>query len=886
MPLEGDMGTLSPFASVRPSCFGYGAVESIKVKAPASYFGGQKAPISCGRMDAGKKFLLGEIASSILTTKCRSPGFKVLATSGVSVLQTESRRTDVDELKKVSKYLFRTEDGGHVKVSTWKKDGKCAVSIEVSPLEVGSNDCELVLVWGIYRSNSASLISVDSGQSTSPSRTVDTPLIQNSSGKFAVELEFEAKQTPFYLSFLLKSIANDESSGSEIRSHRKVNFCVPIGLDRGHPYPLGLSFSADGSVNFAFFSRKTENVVLCLYDNATAEKPALELDLDPYVNRSGDIWHASLEGGRKFLGYGYRCQNSALLGDGDNVDVSPVVLDPYAKIIASSGADHASVVYPKYLGILCEEPTFDWSGDVRPNLSMEKLVVYRLSVMHFTERKSSKLSGNVLGTFAGLAEKLNHFKTLGVNAVLLEPIFPFAEQQGPYFPCHFFSPSSLYGPSGSSMSAISSMKEMVKKLHAHGIEVFLEVVFSHTAEGGALQGIDDASYYYANRVADLESRNALNCNYPIVQTLVLDSLRHWVTEFHVDGFCFVNASFLLRGFHGEHLSRPPLVESIAFDPLLSNTKIIADCWDPQDPVLKETRFPHWKRWAEINTKFCFDVRKFLRGEGLLSDLATRLCGSGDIFSGGRGPAFSFNFIARNSGLTLVDLVSFSGEKLASELSWNCGEEGPTNKTPVLERRLKQIRNYLFILFVSLGVPVLNLGDECGQSSGGSASYSDRKAFDWKALTTGFGVQTSQFISFLGSFRVRRSDLLQKRNFLKEDNIEWYGSDLSPPKWDVPSSKFLAMMLKAEKSETQLSSEYTATNGDLFVAFNAAGRSESVTLPPVAEGMAWFRLVDTALPFPGFFTNDGEPVAEQIEDLFIYEMKSHSCILFEARSLGE
>ncbi|XP_050365591.1 isoamylase 2, chloroplastic [Argentina anserina] len=445
---------------------------------------------------------------------------------------------------------------------------------------------------------------------------------------------------------------------------------------------------------------------------------------------------------------------------------------------------------------------------------------------------------------------------------------------------------SCFGPSGGPVAAINSMKEMVKEFHANGIEVLLEVVFTHTAKGEVLQGIDKSSYYRASKADDLEARNSLNCNHPVVQQMVLDSLRYWVTEFHVDGFCFINASSLLCGVDGEYQSHPPLVEAIAFDPVLTKTKFIADRWDPHEMVLKETCFPHWKRWAEVNTRFCNDVRNFLRGEGLLSDLATRLCGNGDIFSDGRGPAFSFNFISRNSGLPLVDLVSFSGSELSSELSWNCGEEGPTSKTAVLERRLKQIRNFLFILFLSLGVPVLNMGDECGQSSGGSPAYRDRKSFDWKALETGFATQTTQFISYLSSLRRRRSDLLQKQHFFKEENIDWFGSDQSSPRWEDPLCKFLAVRLKADQveAENQSNNEYADLRGDLFVAFSAANQLETVILPPLPEGMAWSRLVDTALPFPGFFSISGEPVIEEMESLIAYEMKSHSCALFEARSL--
>uniref|UniRef100_A0A2P2K3R8 Glycosyl hydrolase family 13 catalytic domain-containing protein n=1 Tax=Rhizophora mucronata TaxID=61149 RepID=A0A2P2K3R8_RHIMU len=784
----------------------------------------------CGNKATGKpvqkKLLPRDVSQNVIKTPRWSLNLMESATSRLFVQGTEQMITACNEVG-VSSYLFRTENGSLVKVSVIKKNVKYAVHIEVSSLGPDTSDSKLLLTWGIYRSDSSCPMPFDSQHSSIDVRTIETPLTRNSFGQLALDLEFEAKQTPFYLSFLLKSVLNAESTVIEIRSHRRENFCVPIGFDRG------------------------------------------------------DVWHASLEGAWNFLSYGYQCKGSAE-GNNENFDANLIVWDPYAKVAVTVSVDNGSGLLPRYLGRLCKEPVFDWNGDVRPNLAMEKLVVYRLNVRHFTEHKSSQLSKDIAGTFVGLTEKLNHLKNLGVNAVLLEPIFPFDEKKGPYFPCHFFSPTNLYGPSGGSVSAISSMKEMVKNMHSNGIEVLLEVVFTHTADHGALQGIDDPSYYYVNRDVDLQLSSALNCNYPVVQGMILDSLRYWVTEFYVDGFCFINASSLLIGFHGERLSRPPLVEAIAFDPLLSKIKIIADCWDPQDMVPKETCFPHWKRWAELNTKFCYDVRNFLRGEGLLSNLATRLCGSGDIFLRGRGPSFSFNFIARNFGLPLVDVVSFSSGGLALESSWNCGEEGPTNKTPVLERRLKQIRNHLFILYVSLGVPVLNMGDECGQSSGGSILYVDRKPFDWNALSTSFGNQTTRFISFLSSLRVRRSDLLQRGNFLKEENVQWNGSDQSPPRWEDPTCKFLAMTLKADE-ETQSSYGLSHPKGDLYIAFNAAGQSESVVLPPTPEGMVWRRLVDTALPFPAFFSNDGELVVEQMAGLITYEMKSHSCTLFEASS---
>ncbi|XP_022758172.1 isoamylase 2, chloroplastic-like [Durio zibethinus] len=867
------MATLSPSLTIGPHCLNFGASELSKLSVVTHFLCKNKKGQNLQGIDVGRNLFPRKVVQNAVQSPHWSLDLRCFAASQVSFEQTEqsfTKTSQVDELKNLSTYLFRTEIGGQVKVFVRKKSVKYVVDIEVSSLQLSSDESQLVLSGGIYRSDQHI-----------KNRIIETPFIARSSSELALEFEFEAKEVPCYFSFLLKASSGANSSRLEIRSHRKTSFCVPIGSDQGYPAPLGLSFSSDGSMNFAVYSRNAESLVLCLYDDTASEKPALELDLDPYVNRTGDIWHASIEGAWTFVSYGYRCK-----GDRDTFHAERVLLDPYAKIIGSSIPNHCeSGLLLKHLGRLCKEPAFDWSGDVFPNIAMEKLVVYRLNVMRFTEDKSSKLPANVAGTFSGVTEKVQHLKDLGINAVLLEPIFTFDEHKGPYFPCHFFSPMNLYGPANGSVSAINSIKEMVKNMHANGIEVFLEVVFTHTAEGRALQGLDDLSYYCRNNIEDLEARNAMNCNYPVVQQMILDSLRHWVTEFHIDGFCFINASCLLRGFYGEHLSRPPLVEAIAFDPLLSMTKIIADCWDPQNMMPKEIRFPHWKKWAEMNSKFCTDIRNFLRGEGALSSLATRLCGSGDIFSDGRGPAFSFNFIAKNFGLPLVDLVSFCNAELASEISWNCGEEGPTTKTAVLERRLKQIRNFLFILFVSLGVPVLNMGDECGQSSGGSLSYDSRKFLDWNAMTTGFGIQTTKFISFFSSLRMRRSDLLQKRSFLKEENIEWQGINRSPPGWQDPSCKFLAMTLKADKAESQLSSEASQLKGDLFIAINAADKAESIILPPPLQGMSWRRLVDTSLPYPAFFSADGKAVPEQTTGLVAYEMKSHSCTLFEACAGG-
>lgn len=848
------MATLPTPMATKSCCICCGSTEISKLVSWSHYSSGTKLSQSSER--EGTKWKLLQ----------RGPmrQLKVSAMARVSVEEIDkiyTLNTGAGKQEKGSSYLFRTEIGGQVKVSVKKTNSKYVVFVEVSSLQLPGDSVGLILAWGVHRSDSTCTQTLDFG-SLAPQReplVFENAINQIVDSVYAIELEFALEHTPFFLSFLLKS-----SCDLEIRNHNHMKFCVPVGLDRGRPFPLGLSFPTDGTINFAVFSRNAESVILCLYSDASADQPTLELDLDPYVHRTGDIWHVSMEDSRNFVAYGYRFRGT----NRDNFDGGRVIVDPYAKMIETRNNPGTAC-----LGMFSRVEPFDWAGDVRPNLSMERLMIYRLNVKGFTQHKSSQLAANVAGTFYGLAEKMDHFKDLGINAVLLEPIFPCDEQEGSYAPFHFFSPMNIYGPSSNQISAINSMKDAVKRLHSSGIEVLLEVVFTHSADSRSLQGIDDPSYYGLN--GPVETRRALNCNYPIVQQLILDSIRHWVVDFHIDGFCFMNASSLLRGFHGEPLSRPPLVEAIAFDPILSRTKIIGDCWDPVEAVQKEAEFPHWKRWAEMNSKFCINIRSFLRGDGLLSDLATRLCGSGDLFSDGRGPAFSFNFIARNFGLSLVDLVCFSEGKLAAELSWNCGDEGPTDNTAVLEKRLKQIRNFLFILYISLGVPVLNMGDECGHSTGGSPAYGARKSFDWSTLKTGFGMQSSQFISFLCSFRQRRGDLLQRRNFLIEENIDWHGSNQSPPKWDGPTGRFLAMTLKAEQDAKK------SPGGNLFIAFNGADRSESVILPPPPKGTSWRRLVDTALPYPGFFSAEGEPVIEQIPGSISYEMKSYSSVLFEA-----
>lgn len=794
-------------------------------------------------------------------------------------------------------YAFQTDAGGEVKAFVRRVDAVYKVTIEVYlPRRFGDLDHDLCLHWGLYWSDSSKWVVPDAGSVPDGTTSVTinkqefmkTPFQQGPTVSRTLDLAFDSSQAPLFLTFVLNS-PND----LWVRTHLGKHFVVPVGFYRGKPDPLGFSLGRDGSANFALYSRNAENVVLCLY-NATSTDPSLEIDLDPYMNRTGDVWHVSLDMLGHYIRYGYRCKGDINWDKGNRFHARRVLLDPYSKLLAPfvSGQDN-SRSSATCLGWLIEEPPFDWDEDSHPCLPLESLVVYRLNVQGFTIDKSSGLQADRRGTFLGLIDKIYYLRDLGVNAILLEPIFAFDRRRSPYCPYNFFAPMDCYGPLGDGISASSSLREMVKACHKIGIEVILEVVYTQTAEKGdeepetlSFRGIDNSSYYILgenNEVAAAETDNLFNCNHPIAQNMILDSLRHWVNEYHIDGFCFCNSSSLMRGRDGEILSRPPLIEAIAFDPVLSRIKIIADPGLPMTASCKAIEFPHWKKWAELNIRFRDDVRKFVRGDkDQLSNFSTRLCGSGDLFTDGRGPSFSFNFITHNFGLSLVDLVSFSAGNSSTELSWNCGEEGGTNNCLVLETRLKQIRNFLFILFISLGVPVLNMGDEYGQTKGGSMLLNDRKPFNWDALKTEFAVQTVRFIRFLSFFRTRRRDLLQRKTFAKIENLTWHGPIPDQPQWEDSSSSFLAVSLKHERNEN----DSRSTVGDLYIAFNSQQASVSATLPQLPDGMLWHLLVDTSLPFPETFSMEGTATDMLGISFSTHQMQPHSCVLFEARASKE
>ncbi|XP_073104275.1 isoamylase 3, chloroplastic isoform X4 [Elaeis guineensis] len=522
---------------------------------------------------------------------------------------------------------------------------------------------------------------------------------------------------------------------------------IPLKYSPGKAFPLGASKVEDG-INFALFSQHASSVILCLSvpkrQNVGEYGGMVEVALDPHKNKTGDIWHVCVEGlpGSGVL-YGYRVDGPQQWEQGYRYDSSIILLDPYAKLVAGR----------KYFGDVTDKTSkflgtydfsslpFDWGPDYKPpNTPETDLVIYEMNVHSFTADESSGLEPGIRGSYLGVIDKIPHLLELGINAVELLPVFEFDELEFQRYPnprdhlintwgystMNFFAPMSRYASSGGGPAvAAQEFKQMVKALHNAGIEVILDVVYNHTNEADddhpyttSFRGIDNKVYYMMDLKNNAEllnfsgCGNTLNCNHPVVMELILDSLRHWVEEYHVDGFRFDLASVLCRGNDGTPLNAPPLVKAIAKDYVLSRCKIIAEPWDCGGLYLVG-RFPNWDRWAEWNGKYRDDVRRFIKGDpGMKGTFATRVSGSSDLYQvNKRRPYHSINFVIAHDGFTLCDLVSYNfkhndangeGGKDGTNdnLSWNCGFEGETDDVNVLSLRSRQMKNFHVVLMIS------------------------------------------------------------------------------------------------------------------------------------------------------------------------------------------
>ena len=658
----------------------------------------------------------------------------------------------------------------------------------------------------------------------------------------------------------------------------------------GRPYPLGATWDGEG-VNFALFSEHAEGVELCLYD-PDAHQPEARVQMR---EKTHQVWHCYLPEARPGLRYGYRVHGPYAPEQGHRFNPSKLLLDPYAKSIRGElkwsnqhfgyriGSPRADLSIDRRNNaaqmLRCEviDPAFSWGDDRPPRTPWGETVIYELHVKGFT-RTHPDIPENLRGTYAGLASQpaIDHLRRLGVTAVELMPIHAFVDDRHlvekglrnywGYNTIGFFAPERRYSATGH----VHEVKTMVRRLHSYGIEVILDVVYNHTAEGNQLgptlsfRGIDNPAYY---RLSPQDARyytdytgcgNTLNMMHPRVLQLIMDSLRYWVTEMHVDGFRFDLAAALARELHDvDRLGA--FFDIIHQDPLLSQVKLIAEPWDLGEGGYQVGNFPIG--WTEWNGRYRDTVRRYWKGdEGTLGDFAYRLTGSADLYeTNGRLPSASVNFVTAHDGFTLHDLVSYNEKHNEANLddnrdgeshnnSWNCGVEGPTDNAEVNALRARQKRNFLASLILSQGVPMLLAGDELGRTQkGNNNTYcqdNDLSWIDWANVDDGLIAFTAELL------RVRREHptFRRRRYFqgksLRGQDLQWLnpdGVEMSPESWSDPVARCVGARFHASGFEEQGPRGEPITDADFLLLLNAYHESIEFRLP---ESTGWLALVDT------------------------------------------
>jgi isoamylase len=657
-------------------------------------------------------------------------------------------------------------------------------------------------------------------------------------------------------------------------------------IGRGHPLPLGADLKRDG-VNLAVFSRHATAVTLVIFPLADSEE-TVEIPLDPRYNRTGDVWHAFVHGLDPWVRYGFRADRSPNpQAHIHRYDPSQILIDPYATALSGGGVwgqslhlETTSVASGKMRRrrSLIIEDSFDWGDDQPLNTHLADSIIYEIHVRGFTRHSSSGVAHP--GTFAGVVEKIPYLKELGITAVELMPITEFEENDNfrvnpftgerlknfwGYDPINFFAVKAAYASKSNASSPLVAFQKMVKALHEAGIEVILDMVFNHTSEGDergptlCFRGLDNSIYYLIDpqtgKYANFSGcGNTMKCNHPVVRSLIIESLRYWVTEMHVDGFRFDLASILGRGTDGSVLSNPPLLETIAAEPVLANTKLIAEAWDAAG-LYQVGTFPNWGRWAEWNGKFRDDVRRFVKGDAdMVAHLATRMAGSSDLYQDdGRAPHHSINFINSHDGFTLMDLVSYNqkhneanGENnhdgTDENHSWNCGQEGPSTSPEVNKLRKQQMKNLASILLLSQGVPMILGGDEMGRTQRGNnnpyCQDNEISWFNWDLLKTHRDL--FRFFQLLIAFR-KQHPILRRRTYQSKDETTsaflWHGIKPGEPDWGW-HSRFLGLQLTGGDADS-----------DILILVNAFEGRLKVELARPSRQLRWYRFVDTSLTPP-------------------------------------
>src|SRR5271165_5177203 len=653
-------------------------------------------------------------------------------------------------------------------------------------------------------------------------------------------------------------------------------------VNPGRSSPLGATI-VDGGVNFSVFSRNAPAIELLLFEREDDSRPSRVIPLDPATSRSYHYWHAFVPEIQPGQLYGYRARGQFDPTSGARFDATKVLLDPYGRgVVVPRNYSREAARHPgdncatAMKSVVVDPSTYNWEGDTPLKRPSSRTIIYEMHVRGFTRHPSSGLKENLRGTYAGLIEKIPYLKQLGVTAVELLPVFQFDAQDCPpgkmnywgYAPVSFFAPHQPYSSRRDPLGPIDEFRDMVKALHREGLEVILDVVFNHTAEGDhtgptiSLRGLDNSIYYLLepdqSRYANFSGTgNTLNANHPIVRRLIVDSLRYWVETMHVDGFRFDLASILARDPSGQVLPNPPVLWDIESDPVLAGTKLIAEAWDAAG--LYQVGSFVGDSWKEWNGRFRDDVRSFFLGEaGSVGRLADRFIGSPEIYGHKEREAEqSINFVTCHDGFTLNDLVSYNqkhnemnGEDnrdgTNDNRSWNCGVEGPTEDPAVESLRNRQVKNFLTTTLLSLGLPMILMGDEVRrtQSGNNNAYCQDNEIswFDWSRVARHADVH--RFVSMLIARRLLR-DLEHERqrvsltSFLAQANKTWHGVKLHQPDWGEHSH---SVALHGELRKEGLF---------FYLIFNAYWEPLEFQLPAQRHGGAnpWRRWIDTSLESP-------------------------------------
>ena len=697
--------------------------------------------------------------------------------------------------------------------------------------------------------------------------------------------------------------------------------CETGEVRAGSPRPFGAHPHGDG-VNFALVSRHATSVRLEFYRNPEDESPAKVIVLDPVRHRTGDVWHVWVRGIASGQLYAYRIDGPYHPEQGHRFNAHKLLLDPFARALAgvsdwnfaaARGYDSSSDLADLSFSTVDDAGAtpkcvftyehFDWEGDLPPKHSASDTVIYETHVRGFSVDPSSAVAHP--GTFRGLTEKIPYLQDLGVTAVELMPIHEFNENElsrrNPvtgetlknywgYNPAAFFAPKESYSSRAARGQQTVDFREMVKSFHRAGIEIILDIVLNHTAEGNELgptisfRGIDNTIFYMLQEngrryYKDFSGTgNTLNANHPVVSDFVMSVLRYWVMHMHVDGFRFDLASILGRDQHGTLLQNAPLLERIAEDPILRDVKIIAEAWDAGG-AYQVGNFSEC-RWVEWNGRFRDDVRRFWIGEpGTMGLFATRICGSADLYEGsGKGPESSLNFVTSHDGFTLNDLVSYNEKHNEpngeyghdggnANYSDNCGVEGPSDTPAVENLRERLIKTFLLSLFISRGIPMLLGGDEFRRTQqGNNNAYCQDNAiswFDWNLAEKHKDIH--RFAKQMIAFR-RTHSALRKEAFYTDTEIKWFGTRGAAPGWGDPRQKSFACLILGESEP------------DLFLMFNAGAEPADFSIPAAQESRIWRLAVDTSRPSPEDIYESGQEPSMQDQISFRVEPRSSAILL--------